>query len=369
GAFGIVATVPVIVSACSSTSDNNGNNNNGGDTNQQTQSITPKIKTESKLSGALSNIYDTANTGKTNELIANEIKKNLSEVFENGEDLSKVNDLQVSVTHTFPASTWTGLSFDAASGNWKHSTDSNQDVTITDANKLLYASKTQALDISSLSDLKTQLDDTKLKAILTDTGVTPAADTTYSVANALGFTNKKKDDTNNRDLLHVNVVGTKTGSNPGTTNYDLQIPVSDLNLKLTDLSVTVKGTNVAETTEKTTLTYNIGINDVVEFVDPSAKPTVAASVKTNKETMNALKALGYTATVSGQDQIDNDKVAAALGIYNCTFTLAAENPLVIDDATNKFTFNLVATPNSGYVWEDGTNTAKPVQFATDFTVS
>ncbi|BAC44444.1 P35 lipoprotein homolog fragment [Malacoplasma penetrans HF-2] len=162
GAFGIIATVPVIVSSCSSTSDNNGGN---GDTNQggeQSQTIIPQIKSSVTLSGALTDIYNPTDISKTNSLIADEIKNNLADVFDNGSDLTNVSDLEVSVTHTFPASTWTGLSFDSTSGNWKAEGSSGNDVTIDNANKLVYSSESQ-LNISSLSDLKTQLDDTKLK--------------------------------------------------------------------------------------------------------------------------------------------------------------------------------------------------------------
>ncbi|RXY95979.1 hypothetical protein D8X55_05005, partial [Malacoplasma penetrans] len=358
--------------ACSSTSDNN----TGGGDNTQTQTITPQIKSTSTLSGALSSIYNPANSSNTNALIADEIKKNLTEVFDNGDALNNVNDLEITVTHSFPESTWTGLTFNSDTGNWGNSTNAQDNVEIQEANKLLYPTQTTELNISYLSDLKEQLnDDAKLEKILDDAGATVDADTVYSVNNGLGFTNKNSG-SENRDLLHVNVVGTKTtaGQTPTTTttNYDLQIPVSDLNLEISNLSVTVKGSNVTETTATTNFTYNIGINDAENYVDPSTKPT--ATEEEAGKLDDVLVKLGYATAATGgatETTLNNDAIIQGLGIYNVTFarttTEGVQGIVPKEDASNNgnektYTITLSATPNQGYVWEDGTSNAKDISF-------
>ncbi|BAC44471.1 P35 lipoprotein homolog [Malacoplasma penetrans HF-2] len=410
--LGIVSIVPIIISSCSvadnNTNDNsnNNNNNNGnnsnnennsgqgnGDSNsnnqgesnpnenngngnqgdQQTETITPKIKSTVTLGGALSNIYDTANTSNTNNLIADEIKKNLSEVFDNGEALKDISSLDISVNHKFPDSTWTGLPFnhssDGSSVFWGNDQADQTSILIEPENKLLYPSKTQPLTISSLSDLKTQLNDSKLKEILKDTETKPEANTTYSVDNALGFTNKALG-SDNKDLLHVNVVGTTKveGSEDTTTNYDLQIPVSDLNLKLTDLEVTVKGDNVTTSTLRTTLTYNIGINDSTNQDNEGAKPQATESDAGKLDTI--LVKFGYAneGTQGQEATLNNENLIEGLGIYNVTFSKDSNSK--IEPKTNSgneenektYTITLSAKPNDGYVWEDGTSTAKNISF-------
>ncbi|BAC44463.1 hypothetical protein D8X55_05040 [Malacoplasma penetrans] len=362
GAFGIVATVPVIVSSCSSTSDNNtGGDNNGGGT--QTQTITPQIQSAVTLNGALSDIYDTANSSSenTNAKIAEEIKNNLETVFTNGAALSDVSDLEITVSHNFPESTWIGTAYSGDSGWYSAQMDT-----------VLYDYTLNPLTISSLSDLKTQLSDSKIQEIFTAAGTTTTTNATYAVQNALGFTNKNNG-AENRDLLHVNVLETvpgQSGGDPTTKNYDLQIPVSDLNLELKDLSVTVKGTNVAETTLTTTLTYNIGINEAQNFTQPTTNPTVQGSDIQNDDANaanKALVALTYATEADGQTTLDNEKISAELGIYNSVFTAVSIKP--VDGGNNQYTITLSATPKDGYVWEDGSNTAKQVSFNVTFTVN
>ncbi|BAC44474.1 P35 lipoprotein homolog reported as IMP14 [Malacoplasma penetrans HF-2] len=360
GAFGIVATVPVIVSSCSSTSDNNGNGNNNNDNNgggsgtdqQQGTTYTPAIKTEVSLSGSLSKIYDTT-TGdsrkNTNEMIAQDILSNPEDYFTNGADLKNVQGWSVTVDGNFDSqSTWTGEAYSAWSANATFSG--------------VYAIASEQLNITSLNDLKTQLSDsTKLKAIcdaIPGLRFSSATASSYQVQNQVGFTGD--------DLLHINVTA-QDGNN--TRNMNLGIPVSDLNLKITGLKVSVNGTNNetgnnVESVENLTtdFTYNIGIKDTVDFTQPTTTPT---TTEANKNNVNeALKALGYTKT---DGSLDNDKIAAAVGIYNCTFVASS----IQEDSNtpNKFTITLKATPNENYVWEDGTREAKDVSFDVTFTVN
>ncbi|BAC44533.1 P35 lipoprotein homolog fragment [Malacoplasma penetrans HF-2] len=122
GAFGIIATVPVIVSSCSSTSENNGGSGNGGTGDNQggggsgggttdTQKVTPKLKSSINLVGALKDIYNPASGKTTKDLLAQEIKNNPSLAFEDSEKLNGKN-FDVSVEATFSRSSWTDKTYD-----------------------------------------------------------------------------------------------------------------------------------------------------------------------------------------------------------------------------------------------------------------
>nr|P0DI99.1 RecName: Full=Lipoprotein p33; Flags: Precursor [Malacoplasma penetrans] len=359
GAFGIVATVPVIVYSCSSTDNNGGtgdNNTGGGGSGtdqQQGTTYTPAIKSDVTLSGALSKIYDTTNTGdsrkNTNTLIAEDIKANPENYFTNGEDLKKVEGWSVTVDGSFDSnSVWTGDAY----SKWS---------AVADTHKGVYKSTSKQLNINSLKDLKSQLDTSaKIKAICDESNLvfsTADADS-YKIQNELGFTGG--------DLLHINVTATQAGK---TLNMDLGIPVSDLNLKITDLKVSVTasnnstGNNVAAVSDLTTnFTYNIGIKE--EVTAPTEKPNLA---KTDKgEVMKVLKALGYTQT-GDETKLDNDKVSNSLGLYNCEFTAVSATP--VEGSEDKFTIKLKAKPLTDYVWEDGTNTEKEISFEATFTMT
>ncbi|BAC44534.1 hypothetical protein D8X55_04530 [Malacoplasma penetrans] len=358
GAFGIVATVPVIVSSCSSTSENNNGNGNGGA--DQTQKVTPVLKDDVSLEGALNKIYDTSTTDRknTNTLIADDIKANPENYFTNGAELKNViSDATVTVDGKFSNASWaSGLSYDATTGNWK---DDTTTVTIQDSNKLVYASSSKQINITSLDGLKTELEKTDvLKNALEAAGATTiASGTTLTVENKLGFTND--------DLIHINVKATPTSG--AETNYDLQIPTSDINLSVTDLSVTVTGNNIEAATKTTTnFTYNIGIDSEVHF-NQGANLT-AASEDDAKDVNKVLEQLKYGSTTGSTFSLDNNAIIKGLGIYNVNFSNPSiQEKTVSSRATSEktYTITLDAKPQSSeYVWADGSdvNTAKKISF-------
>ncbi|RXY95926.1 hypothetical protein D8X55_05095, partial [Malacoplasma penetrans] len=343
---------------------------NGGGT--QTQTITPQLKDSVSLSGPLSDIFDSTGTQNANEKIAADIKDNhLSDVFDNGDALKQVSDLKVTVAGDFKRDSWSGGTYDAASGGWK--SDSG-DVTISAANKLVYASESPQLNISSLNDLKTQLSvKATLKEALEKAGVSTIADTTtLAVNNNIGLTD---------DLLHINVSSTPqvaSGQTATTTNYDLQIPVSNINLVVNNLTITVAGTNVGEATKTTTnFKFNVGIDATLSFKQTGTAPDVS---KTESEAEQAtlastiLQKLGY---VSSGNTLSDDKISAALGIYNCKFTpkSATENTEVQPDSgitgSNKvYKVTVTATPyDTNYVWDDGTTGPKDISFDVNLKVA
>ncbi|BAC44457.1 hypothetical protein D8X55_04975 [Malacoplasma penetrans] len=361
GAFGIVATVPVIVSSCSSTSDNN---TGGENNNQQTQKVTPVLKDSVSLSGSLSKIYDTTtgeNRKTTNDLITEDIKENPENYFTNGSESAvkeAVKNATVTVEGNFTTagseSPWKELPYLDSSETSENATAAKSWKATTGLQEVTYATNSDQIEIKSLDDLHTKLSvEQTLKDAMKGAGVADTDTTTFTIKNRAGFTNG--------DLIHVNVEGDKSGTK---TQYDLQIPTSDINLSVTDLTIKVEGTNI-ETSQKTTTNYdfNIGIEPETHYDQGSTTVTAAndAAVTVNK----VLQDLSLATDANGT--LNNEALIKALGVYNVNFS----NPTIApkEGATTRaektYTITLDAKPQSEkYVWSDGSdsNTTKKVTF-------
>ncbi|BAC44455.1 P35 lipoprotein homolog reported as putative lipoprotein IMP13 [Malacoplasma penetrans HF-2] len=367
GAFGIVATVPVIVSSCSSTSDNNngnGNNNNGGgsDGNTQSEKITPELNDKVSLAGSLKDIYDSTGTKKSNELIAEEIKNNIKDVFKNGEKLAAETDLKITVDGGFPEklTNWTDLPYVDNTDDASKKDPNKSWSAITDLNPVLYSTKSNQINIKSLDDLKTELQKTDvLKNALKDAGVSTAeTSTAFEIKNQPALTND--------DLVHVNVIETK--SDKSTVQHDLQIPTSDINLVVSNLSVKVEGKNIESTdTTKTTteFNFNIGIDSTQHYDQGSAKS--AATTEGDVDVNKVLKDLNLATDDKGA--LNNEALIKALGIYNVTFSSPSIKKATVTAraaTATSYEITLKATPNkegnNTYVWDDGTTEAKDITF-------
>ncbi|BAC44053.1 hypothetical protein D8X55_02925 [Malacoplasma penetrans] len=371
GAFGIIATVPVIVSSCSTTSDNNGGNNNtgggsGGGTTQ-TEKVTPKFKSSINLIGALTDIYNPSEGKNTNTLLGEEIKNNLDSAFENSNELENKN-FAVTVKGNFSNSSWGGEQY--TNGNWNG-------VTITDDNKLYYDSESPQIDISSLNDLKNKLsDETTLKEALSKAGVADTEGSTYTIKNRLGLTDN--------NLIHVNVEGK---SSTATTQYDLQIPVSDINLDLSNVDISISGDDVNPVEESVNLNFNIGINSKTTYTAPTETQKL-----TKKATVDSvMEQLGFKATSTTKNVVrtsitltqdngasttslvglDTDKIAESLGIFNTEFknitlTRVSEwNPYdEVQENQNYLTYriDITGSPKQGYYFDDGKTEDKTFSF-------
>ncbi|RXY96057.1 hypothetical protein D8X55_04840, partial [Malacoplasma penetrans] len=366
-AFGIVATVPVIVSSCSSTSDNNngnGNNNNGGgsDGNTQSEKITPELNDKVSLAGSLKDIYDSTGTKKSNELIAEEIKNNIKDVFKNGEKLAAETDLKITVDGGFPEklTNWTDLPYVDNTDDASKKDPNKSWSAITDLNPVLYSTKSNQINIKSLDDLKTELQKTDvLKNALKDAGVSTAeTSTAFEIKNQPALTND--------DLVHVNVIETK--SDKSTVQHDLQIPTSDINLVVSNLSVKVEGKNIESTdTTKTTteFNFNIGIDSTQHYDQGSAKS--AATTEGDVDVNKVLKDLNLATDDKGA--LNNEALIKALGIYNVTFSSPSIKKATVTAraaTATSYEITLKATPNkegnNTYVWDDGTTEAKDITF-------
>ncbi|BAC44456.1 P35 lipoprotein homolog [Malacoplasma penetrans HF-2] len=365
GAFGIVATVPVIVSACSST--NNGGNNQGGGSGgtTQTEKITPELNEKVSLGGSLKDIYDSTGTKKTNELIAEEIKANINSVFKNGEKLAAESDLKITVNGNFPEtlSNWKDLPYLDSSETADNATADKSWSATASLNKVLYPTTSKQIDIKSLDDLYTKLDEATIKAALKEGGVT-------TTETSKSFTIKNRPGLTNDDLIHVNVEETK--SDDTKVQHDLQIPTSDINLVVSDLTVKVEGQNI-ETTENTKTTtefdFNIGIDTTTHYNQGSETSTAQTEDAVKVE--QVLKDLKLATADGNNTKLDNEALIKALGVYTVTFSL--DDAKVTKDSVQsrapvdtKYTVTLKATPNKDsnntYVWDDGTSDAKDITF-------
>lgn len=201
------------------------------------------------------------------------------------------------------------------------------------------------MDIKSINDLETQLGNSdNIKAVC-------EAIPTLKLTNGTDYKVEKNALKLDGDLLHVNISAKDNGTT--AVSMDLAIPVSDLNLKIDGLKISVSGTGIKESTDLTTnYKFNVGIDNTVKELT-GATGTLTGDDR--KDAMKALKALGYTQTAD-DTKLDNDKLSDALGLYNCSFEAVSSE--AVSGQNDQFTITLKATPNAGYVWEDGTNTPK-----------
>ncbi|BAC44495.1 signal-peptide-less P35 lipoprotein homolog [Malacoplasma penetrans HF-2] len=317
------------------------------DTNVDVALITPAINKTINLTGSLTRIFDVNTPASyrksTDIMIAQDIHANLEKYFSNGNDIKTVNNLTIDASGSFPSvSSWTGLAYANWSSNVKHST--------------VYASSLPQINITSLNDLKTKWDSQGLQNILLESGL-KFSNSTFTIQNLLGFTDG--------DLVHMNIF-VESGYGEDFT-VDLQIPVSDINLTIPGLRVTANGENVQYLLIDTTnFTYNIGIDDTVNFVKPKTGVTSLSSANKNKVN-EALVSLGFATRNSGSYTLNSNKISAALGVFNCTF----EGVSITEDQSkpNNFTIVLRATPNVNYYWENGSRDYKELSFKVDLVSS
>lgn len=315
--------------------------------------ITPTVNSTLNITGPFSKIF-AANTGtgnnrvRTNDVIADDIKSNLSKYFSNGNDLKTVENLNIRVEGNFPeTSVWTGEPYEV----WSKTTRF----------KGIYSSSSQKINITSLNDLKTKLNSIGLGKFLLDSNLL-FRDASFTILNQLGFTGG--------DLIHVNIL-VNSPYTQGTFTVDVGIPTSDINLIISNLKIASFGDNVTLQSVPVNFTYNIGINDSVDFIKPTTGVTPLSDA--NKNNVNeALVSLGFATrnidSNPGTYTLNPDKISAALGVFNCTF-----EGISIKDVSNgssrSFTISLIATPNNNYYWEDGTNTSKELSFTVNLTAS
>ncbi|RXY96754.1 hypothetical protein D8X55_02505, partial [Malacoplasma penetrans] len=339
-----------------------GGNGQGGDTQQQS-TVKPEIKTDVKLSGKLSGIYDASETDRkdTNTLITNDVKTNPENYFTNGDQIKDaIKDATVTVDGGFKKeSSWSGNPY----STWSTGTTAT-----------LYPSAAPQINIASLNDLKdTKLkDSTAIETFLKDANISFTGASGFSVQNQPGLTDG--------DLLHINI---KAKQNSQDLNLDLQIPVSNINLETTlkisiDATTNTTGNKIEAVKDLgTKFSYNIGIDATLKFEQQKGEAPAATTNEVSDAATaakNILVKLGY---VSSGDTLSDDKISAALGIYNCKFTpkSATENTNAKPNAevtnSNKvYTVTVTATPyNETYVWDDGSTGPKDISFDVSLKVS
>lgn len=372
----MVAIVPVIVSSCTVNSSGNGssndnsNNNNGEGTNdgniETTTKITPELKSSQiNLSGKLSEVFKDG-LSNVDSNISSMIQKNLETFFKDGGKLKEANptvkvESSFNSTHKY----WTGDTYE----KWiKKVNDSN----ILKVKSFVYSDSLPKLNISSLDDLYTQIY-AKDKGRQFISNVIKAAGEKISgaylwvVDDKLGLTNSKSTTsygaTDNDVVLHVSAIAIQPRK---SMPIDIQIPVSSINLDLSNCKVLIEGNDkVNETSTTASVKYNIGINSKVNFDQPTNTPTITNANATNVN--EALVSLGYaTKSKDGTYTLNNYKISTGLGIFNCSFK---PKSIVEKSTTKTYTITITTTPNDGYVWEDGDNASKDLTFDVNFNVT
>lgn len=206
-----------------------------------------------------------------------------------------------------------------------------------------------------------------MKDALKEAGATVDETATYTIKNQPGLT----DD----DLIHVNVESSKASAT--ATNYDLQIPASDINLVISDLNVKVSGADVTEVNEKVNLNYNIAIKDETSYTGPADIKKMNATPTED----SVMQELGFKATTRTKRSTDatpaatvalnSEKIGETLGVFNTEFS----NPVLELDSTNNpsstnnfFTYKITVTgtPKEGYHFEGG-ETSKQFSFLVKIT--
>ncbi|BAC44054.1 hypothetical protein D8X55_02930 [Malacoplasma penetrans] len=372
GAFGIIATVPVIISACSSASNNsntNGGNNTGdnsGNGTRDPQKVTPKLKSSINLVGSITDIYNHEVNNTSHDLLIKKIKSNLGLVFENESELVN-KDINIKLESDFSNSEWIGETYNVTNKNWGSDTTT----------KLTYAHSLAQINFSSLNDLKMQLSDQiKIKEILKESGVPDTYLNTYKIENKTGLTEN--------NILHINVIEVGKSS---PKNYDLQIPVSDLKLVLPQVNVLVSENDINSINQPIDINFNIGIESHSNYVGPVETQIIDERASANSileklgfikmtNTKNSNKTnMTFTeingASVTTNIDLDSDKVGETLGVFNTTFSdvkltrISEWNPYdVVSTEDNYLTYkiDLNGRPNKGYYFEDGTTESKEFSF-------
>lgn len=313
---------------------------------QENNKIKVKLKSSIQIMGS-EDIYDVSSNKTMNELLAQKIKDNPSIAFENPNVLSQ-KDFNVIIEGNLSNSTWQGENFNVNNGNWGTSIDQNR--------KLYYFSQSPDFVISSLDDFKSKLNTgSKLKDCLTAACLEVDSNTTPSIKNKLGLSN---------GLFHINVEATVSGNK---MDYDLQIPTSNVNFEVNNLSVKVSGDEIAESQQTINFSYIVGVKSISQYTGPSNIVKIDSETSIN----TVMTTLGFASNSSSESSLilDDKKIGIAFGVFNSTFT----NPkLELDKSANldgnyiAYKVSVTATPKQGYQFDDG-DTYKEFSFPIKIT--
>ncbi|EGZ31070.1 P35 family lipoprotein [Malacoplasma iowae] len=355
GAFMAIGAVPIAMTACAKKS-----------ASQTVTKVTPKIKSDITLVGKFSDLVSVDADMSTDQLISKDLQEDLSKVVDNSEQL---NGAKVTFNSNLSEEDKKFNDGTKDYSEWKVSASSNV---------VYYSSTSPQLNVKSTKDLNTQIT-TNLDEIIKKTGFTDASTKDFKLngSNKIGIDN---------DKLHVSVTATDKGAGKAEpTEIDLVIPTSDINFTPEKSTVEISGTNVDTKKQQVTFKYDVGIDSTVNYtkttIDLEAGKDItngtdvlealgwnkAASVQSKQLSRNALMSTFAGGQKAGTDDIDSQKMGNDIGVFNSKFT----NFQVIETEKGSGLYNLTvsATPNEGYLWDDGTNTTKNLTIASNVDIN
>ncbi|WPL41509.1 P35 family lipoprotein [Malacoplasma iowae] len=302
----------------------------------------------------------------TDQLISQDLQKDLSKVVDNSEQLSGAK-----VTFN---SNLTDEDKKFNDGKTEYSTWK----TNASQNVVYYSSTSPQLTVKSTKDLNTQLTPTALSVIMKKAGFTSSENKDFKLNNE----NKIGVD---KDMLHVSVTATdKGGKKASSTDVDLVIPTSDINFAPDKATVEISGANVNTKKQQVTFKYDVGIDSTVNFTKKTIDLDAGKNITNGTDVLEALgwkqaivagKQLSRNALMStfvekegtGTNEINSEKMGNDIGVFNSKFT----NFKVTETQSGSGLYDLTvsASPNEGYQWDDGTKDQKELTIATNVDIN
>lgn len=239
---------------------------------------------------------------------------------------------------------------------------------------VFYASKSAQFDITSPADLKSKLTAETLKQIMVDAGHINADSTNTFTLNE----ESKIAVDDSKDYLHINVVETTPstatptadGDNGATdtsktTQLDLCLPVSDINVIFKDakISVTIEDTSVNDkTNQPIEFDYNVGIDGSFDANDAPKQVIFEDEQMTTFDVKDVISKLNWGQVDGETVTLNSETIGQSIKVFNTTFSDATLTETPTEENPNNYSLSLVATTNSGYTWVDGTSEAKTLTF-------
>ncbi|WPL39443.1 P35 family lipoprotein [Malacoplasma iowae] len=355
GAVMAIGAVPIVMTSCAKKS-----------TSQTVTKVTPKIKSNITLVGKFSDLVSETDEKTTDQLISEDLQKNISKVIENS---NEIKEAKVTFNSNLTDDDKKFNDGTKEYSEWKASASSNV---------VYYSSASPQLNVKSTKDLNAQIT-SGLNAIMKDSGFVDATNKDFK----LNDTNKIGVD---KDMLHVSVTATNKGAakNAATTEIDLVIPTSDINFTPDKATIEVSGSNVDTKKQQVTFKYDVGIDSTINFTKETIDLEAGKNIANGTDVLEALgwkqvqttgKQLLRHASVSvfseqegtGTNDINSEKMGNDIGVFNSKFT----NFKVIETEKDSGLYSLTvsATPNEGYQWDDGTNVQKDLTIATNVDIN
>ncbi|WPL38517.1 P35 family lipoprotein [Malacoplasma iowae] len=354
GAVMAIGAVPVAMTACAKKS-----------TSQTVTKVTPKIKSDITIVGKFSDLVSTTDGTTTDQLISQDLQKDLSKVLENS---NEIKEAKVTFNSNLTDEDKKFNDGKTEYSTWK--TNASQNV-------VYYSSTSPQLTVKSTKDLNAHIT-TNLNEIMKKAGFASSENKDFKLndVNKIGV---------DKDMLHVSVTATdKGGKKASSTDVDLVIPTSDINFAPDKATVEISGTNVNTKNQQVTFKYDVGIDSTVNYTKTNIDLDAGKNITNGIDVLEALgwkqaivagKQLSRNALMStfvekegtGTNEINSEKMGNDIGVFNSKFT----NFKVTETQSGSGLYDLTvsASPNEGYQWDDGTKDQKELKIATNVDIN